>query len=663
MPVSADEPIENGVVRARLRALVVPDQLPAHVRNALFAELFASAQLVHFLAIVVALFLGLFAWEHLERPSAPAWTGAMLLLEMVVIVLVATYRSQAASDDQRRAWISLYLVTNHLISLLWAFAAAQFIVPGLWVESTLVVVLIMGTVAGAILPFSHYFPLYLVLALSVGAGSAGTLALNASSHPLYGLLALLLVMVVPALLWLSWATFNQHIDSLLNRVRVTELDGRAHRDGRPVEEAGADSLTGISDLASFLATGREMSSESGQAQVLALDLDRFDLINRALGLSAGDYVLRTVAQRLRSIVGDQGVVSRIAADEFAVLLPRRPGGSFAQMPHRLQRAISRPIAWLGEELVLSASIGLAHLPEDAGDIEAALQAAISAMKSSKREQRGQIRRYSPELGELERLEKRLELELALAERRGELFLAYQPKVRVSDGSLVGAEALARWQNASLGYVSPSDFIPVAEKTGQIGRLGAWALREACLEAMSWPTGLSVAVNVSAVQFREVAFAELVERILEETGLPASRLELEVTESAIMASPERVRDNLQRLRNLGVTLALDDFGTGYSSISHLRDLPVDVIKLDRSFVSGLHEDYQKRSIVRAAVALCRDLKITVVAEGVERHEEASMLQEFGCELAQGFLWSVPLSRDRFRAYAGWHMRGSSSEGLR
>lgn len=660
MSASAESPLHNLTGRDRLRALVSPDALPAHVRRGLFGDLFSHASLVHGLAVVVALFLGTFAWQHMARPLAPAWTGAMVVLEAGVLALVQAYRSLGATEYQRERWIGTYLVLNHLISLLWAAAVVHFVVPGLWVESTLVVVLIMGVVAGALLPFSYYYPLYLVLCVAVGLASVGTLAWYAGARPIYALMAALLAIVMPTLMRLSRMTYNQHVDALAYRVRVAELDGRDGGAEPRGGEGDCDSLTGLRNLASFLSAGRAPDG-AGEAQVLALDLDRFDLINRALGLSAGDYVLRTIAQRLDAVVGGEGLVSRIAADEFAILLPRRPGIGAAQMPHRLQRAIGRPIAWLGEELVLTASIGLARMPEDAGDIEASLQAAISAMKASKREQRGQIRRYSPELGELERLEKRLELELALAERRDELFLAYQPKVRVRDGSVVGAEALARWQNEALGHVSPGDFIPVAEKTGQIGRIGVWALRAACQEALSWPAGLTVAVNVSAVQFREVSFAELVERTLEETGLPASRLELEVTESAIMASPDRVRDNLQRLRKLGVTLALDDFGTGYSSISHLRDLPVDVIKLDRSFVSGLHEDYQKRSIVRAAVSLCRDLGIDVVAEGVERPEEASMLAEFGCELAQGFLWSVPLSPERFRAYANWHMQGASPEG--
>lgn len=633
---------------SRLRVLVQPAEIPESVRLALMDALFRNARGAHFLAAVVALFLGVFAWGRLQIGIAPYWLGAMLSIEAVLGLLVGGFNDEVMPVGRRQQWFSIYVGLNYCASLLWAVAAWLFFTPDLWVESMLVAVLLAGTLAGAILPFGYWFPLYLVLALCIGVPLTLQMALHAATQPIYALMAVLYAVSVPVLIRMAWTTFNERIETLLIRVYVSDLASMPGRSGPPTDSGGRDPLTDVDTLSTFLERARGILADtrSGHAQVLALDLDRFDLINRTLGLGAGDYVLRTVARRLQDAVADSGFVARIAADEFAVLFASR-GGS--QLPARLQRAVTRPIPWLEEELVLTASMGLARMPEDGEDIEALLQAAISAMKAAKREQRGQVRRYTPELGELERMEKRLEIQLALAVQRGELSLVYQPKVRMSDGAVVGAEALARWHSEVLGSISPAVFIPVAEKTGQIGRLGEWVLREACGTAMGWSEHLTVAVNVSAVQLQDPAFAELVQTVLWDVGLRPERLELEVTESAIMASPERVRDNLNRLRAIGVTLALDDFGTGYSSISHLQDLRVDVLKLDRSFVSGVDGEHQKRAIVRATLGLCRDLGLTVVAEGVERDEERAVLAELGCELAQGYLWSPPLASTGFADY--------------
>jgi len=638
------------VTLSRLRALVQPAEIPESVRLALVDALFRNARGAHFLASMVALFLGVFAWGRLQVGFAPYWLGVMLGLQAVLGLLVGGFNADVMPVVRRRQWFATYAGLNYCASLLWAVAAWLFFVPSMWVESLLVAVLLAGTLAGAILPFGYWFPLYLALALCIGTPLTLQMALHADTQPIYALMALLYAVSIPTLIRMAWTTFNERIEALLIRVYVSDLGSLPGRTSVPAESGQRDVLTDIDTLSTFLERARDALSEpdAGRAQILVLDLDRFDLINRTLGLRAGDYVLRTIAGRLQDAVADAGFVARIAADEFAVLVSSHTG---THLPARLQRVVARPIPWLGEELVLTASMGQAFMPEDGKDIEAVLQAAISAMKAAKREQRGQLRRYTSDLGELERLEKRLEIKLALAVRRGELSLAYQPKVRMADGSVVGAEALARWHSEVLGSVTPNTFIPVAEKTGQIGRIGEWVLREACSMAMSWPEHLTVAVNVSAVQLQDPAFAEQVQTVLWDIGLRPERLELEVTESAIMASPERVRDNLNRLRAIGVTLALDDFGTGYSSISHLQDLHVDVVKLDRSFVSGIDGEHQKRAIVRATIGLCRDLGLAVVAEGVERPEERAQLEALGCELAQGHLWSPPLASAVFDDYLG------------
>ncbi len=386
----------------------------------------------------------------------------------------------------------------------------------------------------------------------------------------------------------------------------------------------------------------------GKLAVLHVDLDRFKRVNESLGHDIGDALLIRVAERLNDCVRRCDTVGRLGSDEFLVILERVAGSDEAAMvAGRLLSAVHRLSDVDGHHIHITASVGIALYPNDGTDEQALMRMADAAMQAAKADGGGQFVFYTREMTERAMARLRLEASLRAAAERHDFELAYQPKINAASGRLTGFEALIRWRLDG-ALIPPMEFIPVAEDTGLIIEIGAWVLDEACRTATRWSLDhgpLPVAVNVSARQLADAGFAELVESTLRRNGTPAELLEIEITETVIMKNVLHHLPTLNRLRAMGVRIAIDDFGTGYSSLAYLRQLPVDVLKIDRSFVNDLPH---APDIASTVIALAQRLMLSTVAEGVETIEQQRWLAEAGCDSLQGYLISRPVSADAAEA---------------
>ena len=394
--------------------------------------------------------------------------------------------------------------------------------------------------------------------------------------------------------------------------------------------------------------------DGGKLAVLFMDLDRFKNVNDSLGHNIGDGLLKTVAARLKHCVRDMDTVSRFGGDEFVIVLGRlRHPDDAATVAENILKSVAEPIRVEGYELRVTPSIGISIGPDDGSDPAVLIKNADAAMYHAKEKGRNNHQFYAADMNA--RAEQRLSLESQLrrAIDTGEFRLVYQPKVEVGSGRFVGVEALIRWQRPDGTFVSPLDFIPLAEDTGLILPIGALVLREACHQQQLWlAAGLPlvpVAVNISAVQFQHASFADGARRTIREFAVVPGAIELELTESIVMRDPEQVARVLHELKGEGFTLAIDDFGTGYSSLSYLKRFPLDKLKIDASFVRDIARDPTDRAIARSVVALGASLGLQVVAEGVEGAEELQLLHEMGCSQAQGYYFAKPLPADEFVAW--------------
>ncbi|GGC26448.1 hypothetical protein GCM10011504_00910 [Siccirubricoccus deserti] len=384
--------------------------------------------------------------------------------------------------------------------------------------------------------------------------------------------------------------------------------------------------------------------------LLTIDLDRFKEVNDTLGHAAGDRLLREMAARCRGALRQTDTLARFGGDEFAVIIdPVTVRQDAAGIAERLIEAIRQPIWLEGTELVIGTSIGIA-LPGDAGvaaDPGQLMRAADLALHAAKAEGGNRACFFEPAMDDKLRARRSLEGDLRQALAAGELAVHFQPQVELGNTRIIGAEALVRWHHPERGAVPPTDFIPLAEDTGLIGTLGEHVLRQACLEAVGWAP-LRIAVNVSPLQFRQRDLAETFARILAETGFDPRRLEVEITEGALLQDSEQTLEKLRRLKALGVRIVLDDFGTGYSSLSYLRQFPFDKLKIDSGFVRGMDRSAESAAIIRAVIGLSHSLGIRVNAEGVETSGQLQALRREGCEEAQGYLFGRPMPPREFAA---------------
>ncbi len=391
------------------------------------------------------------------------------------------------------------------------------------------------------------------------------------------------------------------------------------------------------------------------AGVMLLDLDRFKAINDSLGHPAGDTLLREAALRLTFCVRGYDTVARLGGDEFAILLPDiRSGDDLGRVANKILTAFNEPFVLEGNEVFVSTSIGIAVYPEDDTDPNGLIKQADSAMYFAKRSGRNTFRFYSKDLTASAAEKLSLESELRRALERNELELYYQPKVRLCDNTLVGSEALLRWNNPQRGIVAPTQFISIAEDSGLIVDIGEWVLRDACRTACEWNGAdkplHKVAINLSARQFQSNDLVRTVHDILEETGCQPQWIELEITESLLLDEQGEVLETLEALRVMGITIAIDDFGTGYSSLSYLARFPINTLKIDRTFIATLTTEHFRGELVKAILSIARCLGQEVVAEGVETLEQAAFLQAHGCQIAQGYFYSKPVPKATFEAIA-------------
>ncbi|MCA6217891.1 EAL domain-containing protein [Ideonella sp. B7] len=395
-----------------------------------------------------------------------------------------------------------------------------------------------------------------------------------------------------------------------------------------------------------------------RSALIVLDLDNFKSINDALGHSVGDAALRMVAQRLQSVLRKSDLVVRLGGDEFAVLLDDvRSDDEIQQLARRLMQVINAPGEVKGRLVHPSASMGVALIPDHGETVDDVLGHADLALSAAKERGRGRCEYFAPWMGERSRRQVVLEHELREALSRGELSLAWQPWVAIEAWQVVSAEALVRWQHPTLGWVPPAEFIPVAEKCGLIGEIGAWVMQRACEEAQSVLGDLRISVNVSPVQMMQPGLVDDVRRALSSTGLAPGRLEVEITEGVMLDATPTAMSNLHQIKALGVQIALDDFGTGYSSLAYLRRFPFDTLKIDRAFVRELLGYPDARAIVRTIVELARLLGMRTVAEGVEEAAQLDVLQQAGCTAVQGNLLAQPIAAQALRRLIeGWD-RGS------
>ena len=420
--------------------------------------------------------------------------------------------------------------------------------------------------------------------------------------------------------------------------------------------ARLDSLTGLANRAVLRrALDDALISAVRRKQrcsVFLLDLDRFKAVNDTLGHPAGDLLLRLVALRLTETVKDLGQVGRLGGDEFEIVFPNLADKfELSNQAQAIIDSLSRPYFINGTNVSIGASIGIVTSDYDDRTADDLIRDADLALYAAKAAGKGVYRYYEPKMHQAAQDRQLLETELREAVEKEQLRVVYQPSVDVVSEATTGFEALVRWDHPQHGPISPAEFIPLAEEIGLINEIGEWVMRTACREAARWPQHVSVAVNLSPLQFKVQSLPAMVRGVLSDTGLAASRLELEITEGVLLSNDAQVHEMIAGLKDIGVRLALDDFGTGYSSLSYLQTVPFDKIKIDQSFIRGAsQEESRNAALIRAMVGLAADLKMQTTAEGVETHDELMLVRNLGCTLVQGYIYGKPMPAEEAFEFA-------------
>ena len=465
-------------------------------------------------------------------------------------------------------------------------------------------------------------------------------------------------------------TYQQQIDELLETGKISEMlvdagDGRTihvvtqplpdggwvttHEDITRRKEAEAlahlahhDALTDLPNRALFgvqLEAALRWLKRGEKLAVLFLDLDNFKNINDTLGHQVGDALLRTVAERLRGCIRETDHVARLGGDEFVIVQTKVSApADVAQFAQRVREAIMQPFDLHDHHVIVDASIGIALAPGDGTTCEELIKNADLALYGAKASGRGTHRFFEPAMDSKMMARHGMELDLRRALVNGEFEIHYQPLVNLEQDRISACEALLRWNHPVRGEVEPDSFIPVAEESGLITRIGDWVIRKACEDAASWPGDLTLAINISPVQFRNENLMSVISHALEASGLRPERLELEITEAILLEHTETTLETLNRLRAFGIRIAMDDFGTGYSSLSYLQKFPFDKIKIDGSFVHALSDDPESTAVIRAVTGLASSFRMVTTAEGVETEEQLALVRSLGCTEMQGYLFS-------------------------
>jgi diguanylate cyclase (GGDEF)-like protein/PAS domain S-box-containing protein len=437
-----------------------------------------------------------------------------------------------------------------------------------------------------------------------------------------------------------------------------DVTDRRQTEARMAHMAYHDGLTDLPNRAAFLQGLSQMIDACGEIDeefaVLSIDLDGLKEINDVFGHAIGDRLLVEVSRRIEAAAGG-GVVARLGGDEFGVIIDGKQPQAGQAIAERIAEALAQGFPIDGKSVRTGVTTGIALFPRDGTDAAALLANSGAALFRAKAHSRGSISVFEPQMDQLLRDRRVLHQDLSTAIRNGELSLHYQPQARagqaIIDADITGFEALARWIHPTRGFVPPGDFIPLAEESGLIVEMGEWILREACLEAASWPVPLQIAVNLSPAQFMHGDLVGLVHSILRETGLEPGRLELEITEGVLIEDFDRGVALLTRLKALGVRISMDDFGSGYSSLTYLQAFPFDKMKIDRAFVTNLGSNPQSAAIVRAVIGLGHGLDVSIVAEGVETHEQLCFLANEGCDGVQGYFIGRPAPIAQYAGLVG------------
>ncbi|WP_297367147.1 bifunctional diguanylate cyclase/phosphodiesterase [Acidocella sp.] len=428
----------------------------------------------------------------------------------------------------------------------------------------------------------------------------------------------------------------------------SDITGQRRQQEQIAFLARHDSLTKLPNRVLFSELLHEACTHADQHGIalLCLDLDNFKLINDTLGHATGDAVLVAVAERLKGAMRQGDIAARLGGDEFAIILYTNDIEEALRVAARIIERISRPYRFDGQLAHIGMSIGLTTAPQDGKTPSKLMKNADLALYRAKAEGRGVARLYDPAMDQRLQGRRQMQAGLRRALTGGEFYLEYQPLIDLTSKRITGAEALIRWRDPERGLISPAEFIPIAEESGQINEIGNWVLFEACKTAATWPAPISIAVNLSPLQFRDPALLDSIKAALSESGLPPERLEVEIVESVMLESNTQTEYALWQLHSLGVRIALDDFGTGYSSLSYLRRFPFDKIKIDRSFIRDLGYEKDDSSIILAIIGLAERMNMVVTAEGVENEEQLVLLSAYGCTQGQGYFFHRPLPPARF-----------------
>lgn len=637
--------------------MVVPVNTASEIDNQLYADqvrmLYAAAPISLTAIAVNATVLAAVLWSVVSQSLIVSWLGFVLVLTAWRASACWLFQRYTPTSSSMRPWGRLFLTGVVLSGLSWG-AAVYLLFPGGHPALQLfVIVVVAGMAAGAVTTLSSMLSaalLFLVPALLPLVVRA--LGMDpVISAPMVGMVAFFFLMVS--------ASAVRFRNTIVQSLRMRYARDRAEAQVAYYNQY--DTLTGLPRrvmLLELLEQDMARCQRTGhKGALLFVDLDRLKTINDSLGHSVGDSFVIETARRLRNHVRREDVVARSGGDEFAIMLTELNGNDETAASEarnvalKLQALIGRPYDANGMTLHMSASVGITLYPLQTTDSEAVLQQAGAALSRAKAAGRNASEFYLPDMQEaiLERIQ--LENDLREALDLTQLSLAIQPQVDV-DGKVVGAEALLRWQHPERGSVPPAAFIPVAEETGMIISIGEWVLRRGCQILASWQSEDEViacprlSINVSPTQFTHDSFVETVRNALAEADVDPCRLELEITEELLLDNVEKVAGKMRELSELGIQFAIDDFGTGYSSLRYLKNLPLDTLKIDKTFVRDVATDSNNGAIVRAIIAVAHHLGLRVVAEGVESYPEAQFLHDQGCSIYQGYYYSEPQPEDNF-----------------
>lgn len=455
-------------------------------------------------------------------------------------------------------------------------------------------------------------------------------------------------------------SYMSEIDTLINNFKT--MSERIHKMFHKIQQlAYYDSLTGLPNRVLFNEKLNLIIEQSKMNQqklaVLFIDMDRFKIINDTLGHGNGDLLLRKIAKILKNHIRHDDIISRMGGDEFTLALLNRTREQTAKLADKIISSFSHPIDINGNEVFITPSIGIAMYPDDGQDHELLLKNADQAMYAAKEKGKNKFQFYLSDMDEATTNKMILETMLHKALDNDEFELYYQPRIDLITGAITGMEALLRWRQPQRGWISPDEFIPIAEETGLINQIGEWVLRSACAQNKAWQDAgypsIAVSVNLSVRQFREQTLVHLIPQVLTETGLEASYLELEITENISMNNMDYVLSILQEIKKLGVRISMDDFGTGYSSLSYLQRFPIDQLKIDQSFIRDLQDHQDNNSIVKAIISMAHSLGLSVIAEGVETEFQSTLLRKMNCDEIQGYLISKPLPPEKIKVFLAKH----------